>query len=332
MTKRRASLGWKFRRALAVGTTFFCLAHYFYQRTVEVPIGPFLYLYFGPVIVWAFVLIPVALLNLRSKNSWSRLLPLGTLTLTLLVFAEPSLRGSSPGSADLRVVSANVQSWSVDPLLTTAELLRTNPDLILFQELWDPLQLVKIQEAMPDYLVWGDSTYFAGTAIASRWPLESCQLPPPDHCAAAILQIGGERILLLTLQGQKESHLSPQGLTGTLKLQRKQLAEIRQFIESIGLPVIAAGDFNAPGHAPLTQFFTSRFKDSFKEAGLGYGLTFPAALPILRLDRVLYSGELGRAIECRSLHVGTDHRAVITDLELAGTYRAALQQRILGVE
>lgn len=72
---------------------------------------------------------------------------------------------------------------------------------------------------------------------------------------------------------------------------------IRASIQSETLPVVAMGDWNNPDHGPLYREFTDGLLDAHREAGRGYGYTFPddvshvlaGGQPWLRIDYILAS-------------------------------------------
>jgi endonuclease/exonuclease/phosphatase family metal-dependent hydrolase len=82
-------------------------------------------------------------------------------------------------------------------------------------------------------------------------------------------------------------------------------------------PVFIAGDTNLPDLSVVFARYLSAFADGFREAGSGFGYTFPAdkrVPPWMRIDRILASREL-RFVR---FEVGTarasDHLCVVADL------------------
>ena len=51
--------------------------------------------------------------------------------------------------------------------------------------------------------------------------------------------------------------------------------QIAEAATSEDLPVILAGDFNAPAQGKVARLFASKFQDAHLNAGGGFGFTFP---------------------------------------------------------
>jgi len=80
------------------------------------------------------------------------------------------------------------------------------------------------------------------------------------------------------------------------------------------LPVIVAGDTNLPGLSPTLRRAFAGFEDGFEQVSSGFGYTFPAKRPFLRLDRIF----AGPGLRFTSFQVGcrgaSDHLCVWADL------------------
>ncbi len=95
-------------------------------------------------------------------------------------------------------------------------------------------------------------------------------------------------------------------------------------IQKEKLPVIVIGDFNAPPFGPMYREFSGFLGDAHREAGSGYGFTFPGETnnplalmrPWLRLDYVLFSPGHWRATrQITEPSRPSQHRAVFAELE-----------------
>jgi endonuclease/exonuclease/phosphatase (EEP) superfamily protein YafD len=58
------------------------------------------------------------------------------------------------------------------------------------------------------------------------------------------------------------------------------------------MPVLLAGDTNLPGASATLRRELGQYSDAFRDAGWGFGYTYPAKHPWLRLDRVMASAAL----------------------------------------
>jgi endonuclease/exonuclease/phosphatase (EEP) superfamily protein YafD len=90
----------------------------------------------------------------------------------------------------------------------------------------------------------------------------------------------------------------------------RQVAGIAARANASPKPVIIAGDTNLPGLSRTLAEHLGRYRDAFHDAGAGFGYTFPARRPWMRIDRIL-TGDRLKAVEFR---VGdatrSDHRSV----------------------
>lgn len=99
---------------------------------------------------------------------------------------------------------------------------------------------------------------------------------------------------------------------------RHELAEVARWLDkhACGMPVIAGGDFNAPGWDGALKELPSRLRDTFMESGTGWGNTVLNDFPVMRFDQIWASGEF-RVLAvraCKTKH--SDHRMVVCDLKL----------------
>ncbi len=104
---------------------------------------------------------------------------------------------------------------------------------------------------------------------------------------------------------------------------REQLRVIARRIEATPVPVILGGDFNAPQRDAVFALLQPRLRDTFTEAGIGWGNTILNEVPALRIDQVWVSPSFfARTVVARPT-VHSDHRMVVCDLILRGDPDAA---------
>lgn len=96
----------------------------------------------------------------------------------------------------------------------------------------------------------------------------------------------------------------------------KQARVLRQIMDEEERPFIVCGDLNSTSHNWVYAYLARGLTDSFRKAGAGWGGTFPARAPLLRIDFVLASKEW----EVQEARVGSalssDHVPVIAELML----------------
>ncbi len=73
----------------------------------------------------------------------------------------------------------------------------------------------------------------------------------------------------------------------------EQIKVLADFVEHSPYPVICAGDFNELPYSYSYQFLRKRMKNTFEEAGRGFGFTYNGhTLRVLRIDNQFYSAGL----------------------------------------
>lgn len=102
----------------------------------------------------------------------------------------------------------------------------------------------------------------------------------------------------------------------------EQARELRRMIEQETDPVIVVGDFNSTQHHWVYRHISRSLTDAHRAAGSGFGWTFPAHRPLVRIDHVLVS-EAWAVVRTHvsSHHATSDHRPVVTRLRWRGTPR-----------
>ncbi|MHB1456186.1 MAG: endonuclease/exonuclease/phosphatase family protein [Armatimonadota bacterium] len=82
------------------------------------------------------------------------------------------------------------------------------------------------------------------------------------------------------------------------------------------LPVkatIVGGDFNLPPRGLAYSKIIRKYRNSFRAAN-GFGYTYPAKMPLMRIDHILLSKDL-TPVKWRAVDTGSsDHLAVIADI------------------
>jgi endonuclease/exonuclease/phosphatase family metal-dependent hydrolase len=122
----------------------------------------------------------------------------------------------------------------------------------------------------------------------------------------------------------KPIHILEEGrqILGKLKIsfskRGNQASVIKNEIDNTPHPIIICGDFN---DIPSSYtYFTIRgtLKDAFLQKGLGLGNTFIDALPILRIDNILYSAQ---NMQCQGVSkpnvTYSDHYPIIANFQFA---------------
>ena len=295
------------------------------------------------------VLLPL-LFILRDR----RLLALQGVSLLALVFPLMGVvlpgPGPSAGRAGFRLMSFNVNSSFSGREAVFAEITAQAPDVVVLQENTDFSKLDELLRSR--YPVVELSTQFV---IASRWPVRSTMEPPrleylerdrsPRFLRYTIeTPLGVVTLFNVHPLSPRESFYDLRGEAGLRKeltsgrllagsaaasfeansgLRKLQIETFGRMASRTDGKVIVAGDFNQPDPSRVLSDELGSFRDAFREAGWGFGYTFPGAafkgrrtpkVPWMRLDRILLRGPLvatSFATRCAGV---SDHLCVVADI------------------
>jgi len=255
------------------------------------------------------LLLPAAL---RARSATALL----ALALLLALTVEwPRSRAAVPEPTSLRLVVWNVAS---NPAF--AEHLQSlQPDIALVQEAARPA-------ALPPGYTWHE-TFDPG--VLSRLPIETLPTRPigpwtPPQLLLTTLP-DGRRVLLANVRlvlptpivqlASFPSDLGP----ATHAARVEQFPRLRGLLEETARQqaadaVVLAGDFNTPGGARSLLGLKPLLRDVWPEAGVGWGATAPAPLPLARIDQCWIS-EGVRPLHAEVLRLpGSDHRLLLVDV------------------
>lgn len=258
------------------------------------------------------------------------------------------------GSVHLRLMTYNIKSYRAEVWPDTYahiadEIRRHSPDVLVLQDAQlfsadDQPTPEPLQRLWTGWYVYKADQY----VVASRYPLRDCRLLPVGDeglrstYASCTVLVGQQPMDLATVH-----FLSPRdGLNAarherlegvddwqvnfTLRLGQtrdmvRDLARLRQ-ADSMGRPVplIVAGDLNAPEASPVVQaLIGTGLRDAWSSAAIGYGYTYGhwlrPRMDLLRIDHILVSPQ----VAVQRTQVGgaeaSEHRPVIADLWLSRT-------------
>uniref|UniRef100_UPI0015F0D3F9 endonuclease/exonuclease/phosphatase family protein n=1 Tax=Streptomyces phytophilus TaxID=722715 RepID=UPI0015F0D3F9 len=224
---------------------------------------------------------------------------------------------SSPPKAEFRLLSANLKFGDATPALRDA-LRRYEPDVALVQECDTrcvaALRTPELRAAYP-YRVVDAGDPAEGSAVLSTYPLtEEPGVRGTLSMPAATARIGGERVRLQVVHPMPPT-------PGSMDAWRTELGYLRDAAGARGsAPTVFGGDFNSSqDHEAFRDILDTGLRDSAMLLGRSRTPTWPASTTPLfgaQIDHVLVSDRLSPAgIEFPEL-AGTDHRAVLVELQL----------------
>jgi vancomycin resistance protein VanJ len=225
------------------------------------------------------------------------------------------------------LLGSNTQSEGIVESLGASQA-----DVIALQEL-NPVNAAAIAHELATaypYQILDPQEGVGGSGVISRHPMHPTgeRLPGAwvgtPHVLA--LEVGGRTVTLVRFHAFAGINNAPG---------REQQAQIlTDFAQRHGGPLIILGDLNATDMNVAYQLITRQLRDAWREAGWGFGHTFPGAadtpgsmrpriagVPVprwlVRIDYVFHSDDL----TTRSARIGpwdgaSDHRPVVAELAL----------------
>lgn len=243
-----------------------------------------------------------------------------------LISGSPSNPGD-PG-ATLSVMSYNVLGYNTDARAVVAAIRASNADVVALQEL-NPGNAEAIRRELGGeypYQVLDPANGVTGGGVISRRPLRTSGERLPG------VWIGTPQVLSLDLAGRPITLLRFHAYSGTWAVRERE-AEARVVAELAASrgPLIAAGDLNATDLSAAYGTITGVLRDSWREAGWGFGHTFPGAdspggsrpkiagfpvpMWLVRIDHIFHSPDLIARAARIGPHDGvSDHRPVIAEI------------------
>ncbi|MFE3828221.1 endonuclease/exonuclease/phosphatase family protein [Streptomyces sp. NPDC059092] len=260
----------------------------------------------------AVVLLGPALLRRSAVALLALLLPVTAWT---YLFGGLLLPGAEPGPRELVVVQHNVSDENADPAGTARALAGAEPDLIALEELMPPALEVYEKALAPEY---PHHAVQGSVGLWSKYPLTEAGLLDISPQGIGEGWRRGLRAVVRTPHGEVAAYVAH---LPSIRVRASGLASAWRD-ESAGLlgraigaekveALILLGDLNGTvedrGLAPVTS--------RLNVAERGMAFSFPAALPLARIDQVM--ARAGTVAEIRTLPAtGSDHLPVAARIAL----------------
>lgn len=290
------------------------------------PVALLVFLPQQPVAIPTFALLLFCTWKKRPKDFAFNLIAALFVIFYFLGFNIPFQRyetRAATSAPTLRVMTYNIRYGSLG-ISKVAELIKTeNPDIICLQEVIDkagwPDPFPTLKKALPEYSVAHDGQF----TTRSRWPIREQKF----HRLAAHSDFGVLETRLI-VRGKTltifNTHLSnlierqvlawPHQIQTRTKLREKQFELLHQ-LTAQEHSYLVAGDFNTPPRG-FQNHALDLGSDVWKASGWGFGNTFSASLPAVRIDYLWASKDL-RPLSSRVLASrASDHRALTAQLGL----------------
>ena len=247
----------------------------------------------------------------------------------------------------LRVMTANLLISNGDTSAVVATVAEQQPDVLMVQELGHAMagQLTEVLGGRYPYRILEPSDSPSGMGILSRYPVSVAASPDvlPENCSCqrVILDLLGRAVTIVHVHPPQPTiryaSWGPIPLPANFDVGDTQRT-LRAAIGELGAPgrfpnpALVVGDFNVSDRQPFYRELRRRFGDAYRQAGWGFGFTFPNApfdphffgvhtvslplVPLARIDYVLSSDAWVTVAAHTGNMPGSDHRFVVAELIL----------------
>lgn len=237
----------------------------------------------------------------------------------MFIWGSPTVARSM--GAAFRLMTANLLHERCDVADFARVLAAASPDVVVTQEL-GPACADVIADSYPNHRL-RPAIGFMGRGIATRFDAVFGEIDMPGRPGtSAIVDIGGTSLHLAGVH-----LLNPVQFPwwASVRARSRQLDGLFDWLDgNIEGPRVVAGDFNAspawPAYKQMARRLTDVVVESAERGGTSTEPTWgwrPGWPRMLRIDHVFGSGVKAREVAVQPI-VGTDHAAVVVDLELDG--------------
>ncbi len=290
------------------------LVHLAVSVIAEQRVPTLLLTYFFPPQVWALCSFLLLLFSLHARRRAAVIGSLLALVLAVLSlgWAIPRHMASGPS---FRLMTYNLARGAGGASGLADTIRQEQPDVVCLQEI-NGLQrsmFPALLKQLPEYSVLQTRE----VALLSRLPARASQETPIPGTTRSLLSASFQ-----TKDGSV-TVLNAHFTTIPLRGGWAQAVESRKAQEQLlvsraqGVPgaLVACGDFNTPSRGLVYAALKRHFTNAFEQAGSGPGWTFPAAVPLARIDHVwLRQAEAVRAYVPVSR--ASDHLPLVVEIHL----------------
>jgi endonuclease/exonuclease/phosphatase family metal-dependent hydrolase len=300
-------------------------------------------LYFAPLLI----LVPLLVLyRLR------RLLKLSlTLCLVGALWFGPYFlpRIATPANGPtLRVLTFNAYGGNQQRDRVEAWLRQMNADVVLLQEIPESYAsggLAMLEDLYPYRFTQTTAQRWWGNVTLSRFPLLETDTPDMEDSdmpvrQRVVIDFQGQPVAIynvhLVMPVRKVPRLDSlaerlknpfvtMALSYDSALRDSQIADLRVLLDKEPYPFLVAGDFNMSDQTEIYRTLAARMSDSFREAGWGFGWSWPVASevelpafvsPLIRIDYIWHSSQWRAVTAAQGPELGSDHLPLYATLEL----------------
>lgn len=252
-------------------------------------------------------------------------------------FSETNIE-AAPG--DFKLMSYNVRMFNLFEWLPRNDVADSimgfvkaqNPDIVCFQE-YAALDNIKFDQYKYQYVFMNQSRYKSGQAILSKFPIinrgdikfENSR----NNVIFADIKKGKDtlRVYSMHLQSikispdihetidEEKSKLIFMRMSEAFKLQQHQAELVEKHKSDCPYPMIICGDLNNSAYSYVYRSIKGKMKDSFEEAGTGFGESYNYKYYPARIDYIFTDKDIEvKEYQTFKDFIHSDHFPLITRL------------------
>ncbi|MFE6912047.1 endonuclease/exonuclease/phosphatase family protein [Streptomyces erythrochromogenes] len=269
---------------------------------------------FQTFLPWAGLSVPVLLAAAAARRSrLAAVAVLAPLAVWGLLFGG-ILADKRSGSGNFTVVSHNVDEDNPDPVRTARALAASGADVLALEEMSSKATPFYERELAAGYPYRSDTL---GVRLWSKHPLngvEAVPIMPWTRAVRATVETPHGPVAVFAAHLASVRLTPDAGFTTDRRndAARKLAAAVRA--EPLAR-VVVMGDFNGTADDSALRPVTSQLTSAQRAAGAGFGFTWPAPFPMVRIDQILVKG-MGATSSWTLPATGSDHLPVAASLRL----------------
>jgi vancomycin resistance protein VanJ len=253
---------------------------------------------------WFGLFIPVLLVGALWRRSATAVAALLLPVMVWLNLFGGLLRDKSHPGSDLTVVSQNVNADNPDPAGTARDLAAAGADLLALEELAPQATGTYEQElakAYPYHTVQGTVGLWSRLPLSDTKPIDIMDYGPLADTKPVDSEMASNRALRTTLATDHGPLTVYVAHLGSIRVNPKAgfwTASRDIGVQALGKAIAAdpnnrvvlLGDLNGTMDDRALADITSQMRSAQDAAGDGFGFTWPARFPVVRIDQILVRG------------------------------------------
>jgi vancomycin resistance protein VanJ len=275
------------------------------------------------ILPWLGLFIPVLLAGALGRRSASALVALALPAVVWLSLFGGVLSDKSQPGGFLTVASENVDAGNPDPAGTARDLAASGADVLALVEL-TPQAAGTYEQALakayPYHALQGTVGLWSKLPLSGTQPIDIMDYGPLAAAIPADQKLAGDRALRTTVATDHGPLTVYVAHLGSVRVNPK--AGFWTASRDIGVQALAKaiaadpskrvlmlGDLNGALDDRAFAGLTAQLRSAQDVAGAGFGFTWPASFPVLRIDQILVRGVQPDSSWVRPAN-GSDHRPV----------------------